>query len=581
MKNRFFKASVCFIYTLLLVLALGSVDAFAATELGTTVVTAFGVNNGAFLEWNEVEGATGYRVYQRSEGKWKKLASVSGTQYTADGLENTGKYTFAVKAYSKQEGKVVMAKSFGTVKIGAGLAKPVVRAAVNGESVTLDWDSVFSAKGYRVYQYKSGKWKPLKTTSGNTYTVSGLSQGKEYRFAVRAYVKSGGENIWSDYSQVIASIPVYTPSKVTGVSVTTKGTYLEIKWTKSAGAAGYNIYKSETGKSKSYKLLATTKSASCSDKAVEKAKDYYYIIKAYSVYDGKKYYSASSKKVKGTVSVEYKNEKGVVYAKNNVVIREKAKSGAKILGTLGKNSGILQLAVGNNGWTRVRYTGNKTGYISSRFLTEIKPENNPLLSYNSSNDRLVVDPATDNWKLVVVNAYREFTPSYKPRLTEVFNTGIYLDYRVTPYYEKMYTDAKKEGIYLTARSGYRTYERQKELFETRVEREMRVYGLTKQDAIKKASRINLPPGTSEHNLGIAMDISNISNYFKNSKEFRWLQKNAHKYGFILRYTENNTDITGIIYEPWHWRFVGVENAEKIKKSGLTLEQYLDKNKIPY
>lgn len=581
MKSRFLKAVICFIYTVLIVVFFSSVNAFASTEPGTTVVTAFGLNNGAFLEWNEVEGATGYRVYQRFDGKWKKLASVYGTEYTVDGLENTVNYAFAVKAYSKQEGKVVMAKSFGTVKIGAGLAKPVVRAAVNGESVTLDWDSVFSAKGYRVYQYKSGKWKPLKTTSGNTYTVSGLSQGKEYRFAVRAYVKSGGENIWSDYSQVIASIPVYTPSKVTGVSVTTKGTYLEIKWTKSAGAAGYNIYKSETGKSKSYKLLATTKSASCSDKAVEKAKDYYYIIKAYSVYDGKKYYSASSKKVKGTVSVEYKNEKGVVYAKNNVVIREKAKSGAKILGTLGKNSGILQLAVGNNGWTRVRYTGNKTGYISSRFLTEIKPENNPLLSYNSSNDRLVVDPATDNWKLVVVNAYREFTPSYKPRLTQVLSTGIYLDYRVTPYYEKMYLDAKKEGIILTPCSGYRSYERQKTLFNTRVENEMRKNKLTRQEAIKKVSTTTLPPGTSEHNLGLAMDITSVENSFKNSKQYKWLVKNAHKYGFILRYTQKGMSVTGIIYEPWHWRFVGVENAEKIKKSGLTLEQYLDKNKIPY
>lgn len=277
----------------------------------------------------------------------------------------------------------------------------------------------------------------------------------------------------------------------------------------------------------------------------------------------------------------YKNSKKAVWAKNNVVIREKPKTGAKIMGTLGKGAGILQLSVSNNGWTKVRYTGNRTGYVSSRFLTANRPSDNPLVSYNATNDRLVVDPTTDNWKLVVVNSYREFSPSYKPKLTQVLSTGIYLDYRVTPYYEKMYLDAKKEGIILTPYSGYRSYERQKYLFDSRVANEMKNNKLSKQAAIKKVGTTTLPPGTSEHNLGLAMDITCTLNSFKNSKQFKWLEKNAHKYGFILRYPENSIKITGIIYEPWHWRFVGVEHAEKIKKSGLTLEQYLDKNKIPY
>ena len=84
----------------------------------------------------------------------------------------------------------------------------------------------------------------------------------------------------------------------------------------------------------------------------------------------------------------------------------------------------------------------------------------------------------------------------------------------------------------------------------------------------------LPPGTSEHNAGLAMDIISQDVDFEKTKAFGWLQEHAQDYGFILRYPKDKEDITKITYEPGHWRYVGKEDAVKIKQSGVCLEEYL-------
>ena len=84
----------------------------------------------------------------------------------------------------------------------------------------------------------------------------------------------------------------------------------------------------------------------------------------------------------------------------------------------------------------------------------------------------------------------------------------------------------------------------------------------------------MPPGSSEHNLGYAMDIVCVEEYFEDSKQFKWLQKNAADYGFILRYPKDKQNITKVTYEPWHWRYVGVEAAKAMKSSNLCLEEYM-------
>ena len=204
-----------------------------------------------------------------------------------------------------------------------------------------------------------------------------------------------------------------------------------------------------------------------------------------------------------------------------------------------------------------------------------------VTSVNPNTGRIVVDMNREDWNLIVVNAGREMPEGYVPELKEILGCGKYLDYRVAPHYEDMYYAAKKDGIILTPYSAYRSYERQKNNYNNLTQSYMSQYNLNEADARAKAATVILPPGTSEHNLGFAMDICGTESSFSNTQEYAWLQAHAHEYGFILRYTAEKQPITGIIPEPWHWRYVGVEYAEKIKNSGLCLEEYLDSIGVPY
>ena len=99
-------------------------------------------------------------------------------------------------------------------------------------------------------------------------------------------------------------------------------------------------------------------------------------------------------------------------------------------------------------------------------------------------------------------------------------------------------------------------------------------GYDKTTATQKAAQIILPPGTSEHNAGLCMDIISLDVSFENTKAFAWLQNHAADYGFILRYPKNKDNITEITYEPWHWRYVGVEHAKAMNERRLCLEEYV-------
>lgn len=187
----------------------------------------------------------------------------------------------------------------------------------------------------------------------------------------------------------------------------------------------------------------------------------------------------------------------------------------------------------------------------------------------------VTDVTADLSKLIVNGNYA-LPDGYKPTLAEaVKGTGVQLDYRVAPYYQAMYDAAEKDGITLTPVSGYRSYERQKNNFENRISQYMN-QGMDRTEATQKAAEIIMVPGSSEHNAGLAMDICSLSESFENTDEFAWLSENAADYGFILRYPKSaeKRAITGVTYEPWHYRYVGVETAKEIKSRGITLEEYL-------
>lgn len=129
---------------------------------------------------------------------------------------------------------------------------------------------------------------------------------------------------------------------------------------------------------------------------------------------------------------------------------------------------------------------------------------------------------------------------------------------------KMFADAKAEkNLDMWVCSGFRSYTVQKNLYNSYVRR----------DGAKNADRYSARPGYSEHQTGLAFDINYADSRFTGTPQAVWLAENAHKYGFILRYPEGKESVTGYMYEPWHYRYIGVENAEKIYASGLTLEEY--------
>lgn len=197
------------------------------------------------------------------------------------------------------------------------------------------------------------------------------------------------------------------------------------------------------------------------------------------------------------------------------------------------------------------------------------PVFNPVIIGDSS----IVHIDEETWFLTLVNTERKIPEDYKPDLVAVCGSSQKLDRKIALEYEKMFAAAYNDGVVLKPYSGYRSYEVQSRNYDKKTDYYVK-QGLSIEEAKAQAATVILPPGSSEHNLGYAMDIVCAEDWFEDTNEFRWLQENAADYGFILRYPKDKQHITNIIYEPWHWRYVGVEAAKEMKQNNLTLEEYL-------
>lgn len=176
---------------------------------------------------------------------------------------------------------------------------------------------------------------------------------------------------------------------------------------------------------------------------------------------------------------------------------------------------------------------------------------------------------------IVVNAGNPLNKNFKPK-TKICR-GKEVHELACDDLENMISDAKKDGVILWISSGYRSVDLQKRLFNRQIEREKSKAIISQEEAERRASRVVARPYTSEHNTGLAIDFNGVEDNFYKTKEYKWLMENAHKYGFIERYQERHKQCTGVIYEPWHFRYVGKELAPLIKESGLCLEEYIEKN----
>lgn len=191
----------------------------------------------------------------------------------------------------------------------------------------------------------------------------------------------------------------------------------------------------------------------------------------------------------------------------------------------------------------------------------------------AASEVLSVDTSSDDSLYRLVNADHPVDRSYVPGNLMTPNVNNNHDQTVRAEVvgplEKMMADAEAQGIYLKLVSGYRSYELQVSLQNT----------YNARLGQKEASRLDDHPGASEHQLGLAVDLGNansaceLQTCFSTYVSSQWLQENSWRYGFILRYPDGKEAVTGIKYSPWHYRYIGTEEAQKIHDSGQTMEEY--------
>jgi len=184
---------------------------------------------------------------------------------------------------------------------------------------------------------------------------------------------------------------------------------------------------------------------------------------------------------------------------------------------------------------------------------------------------------TTAWNLLLVNPWHAVPDDYESQLVNLPN-GMKADARVYDALMEMLDACKADGLHAIVGSAYRSYDTQVTLYNNKINR-LKNQGYDEETARREAGRVVAVPGTSEHQTGMAFDIVALSYQLleedqENTAEQKWLMEHCYEYGFILRFPKDKVDITGIIYEPWHYRYVGKEAALAIRDSGLCFEEWL-------
>lgn len=182
----------------------------------------------------------------------------------------------------------------------------------------------------------------------------------------------------------------------------------------------------------------------------------------------------------------------------------------------------------------------------------------------------------DDWRLILLNKQHPIPDDYVFPIGNI-NDEQQCDERIIPELKEMFTAAAADGVYLVFASPYRTHSRQEMLFDTRVS-ELMEGGMSFSEAYSTASQTIMIPGSSEHQVGLAIDITTgtydrLDVGFADTDGGKWLAAHCHEYGFILRYPKDREEITGVGFEPWHFRYVGKEAAGIIMENDLTLEEF--------
>lgn len=213
-------------------------------------------------------------------------------------------------------------------------------------------------------------------------------------------------------------------------------------------------------------------------------------------------------------------------------------------------------------------------------VNSVNLQNNAILEQNILSEKDIItvelpnEKKIDDWRLTLVNYENELPEDYELKLSNIDKTRQF-DSRAIDELNQMLLDIKKSGLNdVWVQSAYRSIEYQEEVFSRKVDYYIE-QGLSREEAELLTLQTINRPNTSEHNLGLSIDFNYVDYTFDTTEGFRWLEENAENYGFVLRYKMEKEDITRVNYEPWHWRYVGVENAKTINSLNMCLEEYIN------
>ncbi len=209
--------------------------------------------------------------------------------------------------------------------------------------------------------------------------------------------------------------------------------------------------------------------------------------------------------------------------------------------------------------------------VSSAPSSSVKPTpKEDYITYTKSG----VDELSE-WYLLLVNPTHTIGSDWKTGMTYL-DSEYQLDSRIIEPYKAMVAAARADGVTLYPISCYRPYSTQQRLYNNRVDRAKRENpAFTQKEAEVYAATHVARPGTSEHQTGLAIDFNSVETDFGSTKAGKWLKEYANDYGFILRYEQDKQSKTGVTWEPWHYRFVGVKHAKRMTELGYCLEEYID------
>ena len=222
-------------------------------------------------------------------------------------------------------------------------------------------------------------------------------------------------------------------------------------------------------------------------------------------------------------------------------------------------------------------TSSEENVIANAGETDSNSSNNNTSNSTETNnptDNTSNTTQIDDWRIRLANYDNLLPEDFEVELANIDETRQF-DARAIDYLTDMLNDMRKDGIVnIWVQSAYRSVARQKELYDNKMN-EYLEEGKTQEEAQKLTEEYINKPGSSDHNLGLAVDFNYVDNSFAKTDAYKWLLKNAENYGFILRYPKDKEDITKIEYESWHWRYVGEEHAKKMNELDMCLEEYVD------